>query len=342
MSEQQILMTPFGSHLYGTATPTSDFDFKVLVLPHLDDIIMGKKIANYMVKPEGLGHNASMPEGGIEHEFIPIHIFLDHFFEGQTYALEMAMAVLQGKFDQPIKIGPDYIDVQEWMAELVNRFLTKNVQKMIGYAVSQSNVYGLKTDRYDALIRIKQIIDTNFKNYSTASIRAARLSQTPELIDTLLAGFPAFVSIGEIANARGGTEMSPALTIATKNFPLTSSWAIVLDSITKIIGVYGDRVKKFGGQGADWKALSHAIRIIEQIIEVCEKGTIEFPRPSSVYLREVKAAHVPIEEATLRLTELFNSIETSVATSRLRETTPELTAEFQIFKLALIKRYYRL
>ena len=342
MSEQQILMTPFGSHLYGTATPTSDFDFKVLVLPHLDDIIMGKKIANYVVKPEGLGHNASMPEGGIEHEFIPIHIFLDHFFEGQTYALEMAMAVLQGKFDQPIKISPDYIDVQEWMAELVDKFLTKNIQKMIGYVVSQSNMYGLKTDRYDALVKIKQVIDRNFKDYSSASIKAARLSQTPELIQTLLTDYPSFVSVGEIPNARGGAEMSPALIVATKQFPLTTSWAIVLDSITKNIGVYGDRVKKFGGQGADWKALSHAIRIIEQIIDLCEEGMIEFPRPHSAYLKEVKAGQVSIEDATAYLTELFNSIEKTVASSSLQEITPELTEEFQTFKLALIKRYYKL
>ena len=43
MLVNELLRTVYGSHLYGTSTPSSDFDYKVVYLPPLEDVLLGKE-----------------------------------------------------------------------------------------------------------------------------------------------------------------------------------------------------------------------------------------------------------------------------------------------------------
>src|SRR6478609_1788353 len=97
VDKELVFMTiPTGSRLYGTDTPESDYDFKAIVLPALDDLLLNKKLTNRKEKPEGHGPQDKMTAGGTETEYLPLQVFLDDFFSGQTYALEIAFAVSQG------------------------------------------------------------------------------------------------------------------------------------------------------------------------------------------------------------------------------------------------------
>ena len=66
MTERHLFETPFGSHLYGTATPTSDYDYKVVVLPGFDELIMNGRLTNRVEKPEGWTEDMKMIEGAAE------------------------------------------------------------------------------------------------------------------------------------------------------------------------------------------------------------------------------------------------------------------------------------
>lgn len=342
--ETALFQVPFGSHLYGTNTPSSDYDFKVVCLPSFEDLLMNKKLTNRVVKPDGWKEGDKMRADEEEREYIPLQVFLDQFFEGQTYAVEIAFAVLsdmhtmlERSHGELASTSAESHRVQRWMQELVDRFLTRDVKKMVGYAVSQSQQYGLKTERYNSLVEGRDIIVSKFKG---TPMMSDKLIQHMMVVDYLAQ--LNYFHHDTIMNANGGTESAPALNVGGKQFPLTTKWRTVLESIEKSIQNYGNRVTGHAGQPTDWKALSHAIRIGEQILELLDKGRIEFPRSNAKYLLEVKQGKVELQDAIDYLTKIFNCLDTAVAVSNLQDRTPELEADFYEFKLALLREYYNL
>ena len=126
----------FGSHLYGTNVATSDVDLKVVCLPELDDLLLNRQLTNNRVKPGG--DHDKVDAGETETEYLPLQVFLDDYFNGQTYAVEVVFAVLQGKSD-----ASDFH--VNWCRSLAREFTTRSFDKMVGYVVAQSRAYGLKT-----------------------------------------------------------------------------------------------------------------------------------------------------------------------------------------------------
>lgn len=72
-----------GSRLFGTATPTSDYDHRYVVLPDLKDLALGRVKHSVKLEDEVDGHAFSLQE------------FLRLAGEGQSIALEMLHAPLK-------------------------------------------------------------------------------------------------------------------------------------------------------------------------------------------------------------------------------------------------------
>jgi len=330
-----------GSHLYGNATATSDFDYKAVCLPSLDDLLLNVKVTNRKEKPEGVGQGERMAAGETETEYLPLQVFFNDFFDGQTYALEVAFAAKQNliKFNDELPKGR-VIQVKLIMNDLVDGFLTSNVKKMVGYAVSQSKLYGLKTQRYTSLGEALRTMNLWGREHVFTNEERATLAlvDTPSLVDQLLK--LEHVKRIEIMNAAGGTEAAPGIEICGKQYSLTNRIVTIVKSIEKSLGNYGERVKEFDGEGVDWKALSHAIRITEQVIELSNTGTIVFPRPNAEFLRKVKAGEVSLEEATNYLNSEFAKVDAAVERSVLQTRTPELELKFREWKINSLRLLY--
>lgn len=101
-------------------------------------------------------------------------------------------------------------------------------------------------------------------------------------------------------------------------------------------------MKEFSGEGVDWKALSHAVRITEQVLELCSTGKMTFPRPNADFLRDMKNGKMTLEEATDYLNIQFVKVDDAVANSVLRTRTPELDEEFEKWKVKELSALYGL
>ena len=330
-----------GSHLYGTNGPSSDFDYKAVCLPSLDDVLLNVRIINKKEKPEGLSDHDRMIAGGTETEYLPLQVFFNDFYDGQTYALEVAFAATNGLAIMNDDLTrEEVIFIEAMMHGLIENFLTNNVKKMVGYAVAQSRLYGLKTQRYSTLGDVLR----TFNKWGQANVwtneqrEKLTLNDTPTLMHELLQ-FQHVKRI-EIMNAAGGTEPAPGIEICGKQYSMTNRIHTIVKSIEKSLGNYGDRVKEFEGEGVDWKALSHAIRITEQVIELSTKGYILFPRPNKDYIRSVKAGEVSLEEATDYLNAEFAKVDDVIAKSVLQARTPELDVKFREWKIEQLRRLY--
>jgi hypothetical protein len=338
--EQALFSVLMGSHLYGTATVKSDFDYKVVCLPSLSDLIMLKRVTNKKEKPEGMKAGDKMVAGETETEYVPLQVYFDDFFNGQTYALEMAFAAAQGL--HTTQMEGEYKFWQDLNAEMLEMFLTKNVKKMVGYAVSQSKLYGLKTERYTAMKEFVRAVEEYFKhsfNDGKTDKKRVKLKEAPELLARVQSEF---VKPCTVMNAKGGKEASPGLEVAGKMYPETNTWFTVVESVKSQLANYGERVKEFDGEGVDWKALSHAVRITEQVLELTSTGKLTFPRPNAYFLREVKNGQVPLNVAQAFLEGAFKLVDEAVTSSKLPERTPELEEKFQKWKLENLSYLYGL
>jgi hypothetical protein len=329
-----------GSRLYGTATEKSDYDYKTVCLPALDTLLLNIKVTNRKEKPEGMKAGDRMLAGEAETEYLPLQVFFDDFYAGQTYAVETAFAAKDGKF---VSLDTNDIslvaNMQDIMEELVTKFLNRNVKKMVGYAVSQAKLYGLKNERYTTLTKAVQLLKDALKDVDQ-TLKANdelkfNLLQLPHVKVEKLAG-----SGSKLFHA----EPADVLNICGKQYYFTVSLQTILTSVENTVATYGKRVTLTDkdDEGVDWKALSHAVRITEQILELSNKGTLTLPRPNADVLLKLKNGEVSLPLATAYLEDAFNQIDDAVANSVLRERTNELDAEFKEWKVNVFKLLYGL
>jgi hypothetical protein len=333
-----------GSRMYGTATETSDFDYKAVCLPSFDDLLLNVKVTNRKEKPAGTSQDAKMKAGETETEYVPLQIFFDDYFNGQTYALEIAFAVVQGNFEidhsgfmpvNELTLEREYL--KSIFTDLATKFITRNVQKMVGYAVAQSKIYGLKTERYTSLKAVSGLL-TDYLAFSGSAENSDVLRDQQGLYAGLLT-IP-HTKEAMIPNANGGSALAPAFEVCGKQYPLTNKITTILKSVDGTLKNYGERVKEYEGEQVDWKALSHAIRITEQILELCGTGKLTFPRPNAQFLLDVKSGKLTLDEATNYLNDAFSKVDDAIATSILQEKTPELTAKFREWKVEVLSNLY--
>ena len=88
---------------------------------------------------------------------------------------------------------------------------------------------------------------------------------------------------------------------------------------------YHDQMRKLGAQrkghiaefGYSIKNAYHAIRLLEECIELLETGSITFPRPNADFLRKIRHGQAAVEEVEARWNELDKSIPDVLAKSTI-------------------------
>ncbi|HEX3862743.1 MAG TPA: DUF1643 domain-containing protein [Stellaceae bacterium] len=89
----------------------------------------------------------------------------------------------------------------------------------------------------------------------------------------------------------------------------------------RIVDEYGHRARQAERQeGVDWKALSHAVRVGSQAVELLQTGSVTFPRPDAPHLIAIKLGQLAYREVAAEIEELLIDVEREAE----RSTLPEL------------------
>lgn len=328
---RSFLCVPYGSKLYGTDTPQSDTDNKIIYLPSLNSLLLGHKLKTYKERRDACGNpvpdGASMPEGGIETEFIPLQTFVRDFVRGQTYALEVAFAYLS-------------LFKQEWtvyrfITELVT-FVNADVYPMVGFAKKQTLDYVRRGERLNEALKLHAEILT----IATAAGAPCRLD-TP---------YKDKVILDEVVRCTGlkeGTSVNSNRVLRTlelngRSYLETTELDHLLRLLEKLIATYGDRTNAAAKSDVDYKSLSHAVRVYQQAIELLDTGKITFPRLNGEFLRDVKQGNCNLEEVKELLRQLDDEVQEKIETTALQKRTPELEAEVETWLLKQLQDLYKL
>lgn len=287
----KIIEIKFGSHLYGTNTPTSDLDFKAIYLPTAREIVLGKykkTIAKSRPKAECERNN----KDDIDMEIFSLDRYLELLCEGQTVALDMLFTPT----DNVVSFTGQGASIISEIYTNREKLLTKNVNAFVGYARQQASKYGIKGSRMDALKRTMEILERMSHPHD-------KLSTYEDMIRNLITETKELVSLEktalvEIVLLKGPTGLidQPHLHVNGRFIPFHATVKWAKEVVGKMLEGYGNRARKAHLEGGiDWKALSHAVRVNSEAIELLGTNSITFPRPDADLLIKIKQGQLPYD-----------------------------------------------
>lgn len=284
----------YGSHLYGTDTPTSDVDYKGVFLPTRRQAFLGKIPRSW---GPGTGRAKTAGEknqpGDVDDEFYSLQEFVKLALEGQTVAIDMLHA------DESMWETAHYV----WN-ELVDnrhRFYTKNLKAFVGYARRQAAKYGIKGSR---LATARAVVDW--------------LKENPGKKISEVWSFAAPVVLFEHVDATGD-EKAP-VEILGKRLTAGATTDHYVPTFERYLAEYGSRAKMAEtNQGVDWKAMSHAVRAAIEVEKILVERDLVLPFEPAIadHLRAIKKGELSFVEVQRELEERIERLEGLAAVSTL-------------------------
>lgn len=290
-----IFRCKFGSHLYGTDTPTSDLDYKSVFIPSADDLVLQRapKTISKNTKSNSVTKNSA---DDIDDESYSIQQFIKLLLEGQTGNLDMLFC-------------PENMIIhktEEWDLIVNNKdkFLHSGTSAFVGYTKKQAAKYGVKGFRVGALREILDYLHNYRDDHKLGDIiRSMELPKNENI---------------KIVEIQGKTGPEKHLEVCDRKVPLHATNKYAISVYKRIFDMYGERaLKAEKNEGIDWKALSHAVRVANESIELLTTGKITFPRPDRDLLREIKQGILPYKEVEKIIEKGLVHVEEAQKTSKL-------------------------
>lgn len=303
--------TLFGSHLYGTDTPKSDRDYKAIYMPAAEDILLQRVKRNINQNTNsGNSKNTNQDE---DFEIFSLGEFAKLLLESQTVAYDMLFAPEEFRLDT----GTNLLDKNglgpwEDLQKNKHKFLCKQTKSFIGYAVRQAAKYGIKGSRLAAV------------EDSLCEVRKHSLETV--LGDCAESFVPALI---EKHGETGAIKVHPAdgknvamLEVCGRKIQYSLKLRECEKMLCRVLEIYGERSQLAKQNlGVDWKALSHAVRCMEQVKEFFKTSHMTLPLKA-----EPRALVLAIKKGEMSYLEVAAIIESGYAEIEelaLKSTLPE-------------------
>jgi hypothetical protein len=295
----------FGSHLYGTSTPASDIDFKSIFVPEARSILLqrAKGAINEQRPKQEFEKNVA---GEVEEERFSVQRYLSLLAEGQTVALDVLFAPEWSWTAPP---APEWHEIFENR----HRLLTRKSRAFIGYAMRQASKYGVKGSRVASARKALAYLVAGEGEFG-AQAKLERLEAGIELMTTEtehMAVVPQIMPNGmEVLHWE----------VCGRKMPFTSSIKNAREVMQRLVDEYGKRaLQAESNQGVDWKALSHAVRVGHQALELLSTGHVTFPLPNREHVHAIKLGQHDYKDVASEIEDLLPQIEAAAQTSALPE-----------------------
>lgn len=306
-----IVRIKFGSHLYGTATPASDLDFKSVFIPHARDILLQRvraTVSNQRPKAEGEKNYA----GEVDEEAYSLQRYLGLAAEGQTVALDVLFAPRWSMPENPL---PEWEEIERNR----HRLVTRKSAAFLGYCRQQANKYGIKGSRVAAARVALELLARELTYRGTT----AKLFECEPVIANLTAQHEhmALIEIEGATDVNGVKRAVRHWEVCNRKMPLTQTIKSAHEVMRRIVEEYGHRARQAeSNQGVDWKALSHAVRVGRQAIELLQTGHVTFPRPEAEHLIAIKLGTLAYQDVSAEIEDLLAAVEREAERSTLPES----------------------
>jgi Predicted nucleotidyltransferase. len=296
MSAVCIAKIVHGSNLFGTSNQESDTDVKSVWLPAARDILLGR-IDWTGFDSDSARRNTS---SDIDHEQHDLIRFLRAVSAGHPVAVEMVFAPETAFLGDPHPIWQEIVS-------LAPASIPASISKFLGFIDRQAADFGIGGDRISAVTTALAFLDEAKNRHPKASI--ADVAQ--ELVEACASSF---VKLEMKADG------SQFLQIAGRSTPVENKVSVAQRLASSIIIAFEDRARKLAERDKrDWKAVSHAIRLAEEAVELSTLGRISLPRPNAEELIGIKSGKVSTAEVADKIEAILPEIDTAMRASVLND-----------------------
>ena len=285
-----VYLSQYGSHLYGLDTPSSDLDFRGIYIPSINDIILHKD-------QDETNKEVQIDNNKVDVKIFSLQKFIKLCSKADTNALDLLFS-LRTRADHQWKYEGLVYNVPQEM-EYPVRFIYNNRDKLINtnklespitYAFKQATKYGLKGERLKVLEDILQLC----KEYQSYDFQDIPLYEFIEWADEAMPWDDRHLKV-DILDNKGKKERYLFVCGVQHQFNL--SLKTFTERIEeKIDKEYTSERTKNSKDGNDWKALSHAIRVLVEVQELLETGDIKFPLKNKDFIKDIKLGKVNRED----------------------------------------------
>jgi hypothetical protein len=274
-----------GSRLYGTFREDSDYDLRGVFLPPLLDLLDSrqKDALSFSLEDEILGH--------CEITLWSFGFWLRLLHRGDTNATDLYFAVTH-----PNGVWLETTELKDFRSNYAAEdFLPRDLKGMRGYVRSQALKYGAKGKHFQAGQLVLNAALKFNKDNPDSKVRAFWSDFVGSSEGRIvLREFTADVHLIKTPDNRD------ALSVLEKVFYLESPLHLMVSSVTPIVNAYGHRARA-ALEGTDWKALSHSVRVLEEVIELHQTGKVLFPLQRAELLAKIKRGELSQEEVVKML-----------------------------------------
>ena len=291
-----LFLTKSGSHLYGTNTPNSDSDYIGLFIQAPQSVLVGDRI-DHIVRSTGDDKGKNCKDD-IYITLWNITYWLKTLLSrGDTGAMDLFYAI-----HNKVNVLYNFYSFAEMLD--TNRtcfFDPLKAKSFVGYATTQANRYGTKGERLEVLKNVYEWISfgadgVDFeKDFLSVHMNA--------LVN--MYGHEKYFFLTETNNV-------PSVGLLGKTFMGTISMQEFYNRVKTMYEKYGHRAHTAAEVGGiDWKALSHAVRVLFEYIHLLKNGYIKFPLPEGDknYVLSVKKGEQDFDAVQDVLNNLFEEIE---------------------------------
>lgn len=318
---QLIVEMRSGSHLYGTATPQSDLDYKGVFLPDARDILLQRVPATICEGPQKQQGQRNLP-GAVDRDLFSLQRYLELLADGQTLALEMLFAPNSAIISTP---HPIWLEIQAHR----QRLLCRKVEAALRYSQRQAHRFGIRGQRVNAATMALNWLRGVEQSLGPG---AALADADPER--ALGGDHP---HIGFVDLTMPGGVLARHLEVCGKKLSFQASIGNARDVVERLMAEYGRRsLDSAAANGVDWKSMAHAVRIGRQTVELMVHGHITLPRPDALEILAIRQGQVPVDRVEAMVEDLHQQAENAFRTSPLPEQ-PDM-----LFMEELVLRAYRM
>ncbi|MDE1148176.1 MAG: nucleotidyltransferase domain-containing protein [Azospirillaceae bacterium] len=293
----------FGSHLFGTATPASDVDYKAVYLPEGRDILLNRARDSIVESPPKQAGVKNSP-GDVDREIYSLRRYFDLLAGGQVVAYDMLFAPMAAMTRPP---APLWLEIQANTDRLVSR----RADNFLRYCRQQAIKFSLRGERVIAA------------REGLAALEAAEAFHGPQAkLAEAEAGLTAYVDAHgpalflDLASSQGAPLRH--LEICGRRMPFSGTIKNAREIVQRLVADYGSRARQAAdNDGIDWKGMSHAVRIGREALELFGTGRINFPLACAPELLAIKRGQRPYEEVADLIEALLAEVEDAAGRSAL-------------------------
>ena len=318
-----VYVTKYGSKLYGTDNPNSDTDYKGIFIPNRDDVLLKRDLEHFNFNSND--DNTKNSKDDIDLQLFSVYKFFNLLKKGETGAMDILFSMFRE--DTQVHNDKEFTAI---MMENYKKFYNRNLHSFVGYCVGQSKVYNVRGERFNELHLFVKKFNTLVKEQGSEKLETM-FPLIDEMFEEYAYKYIKYV-MADTSRGSGEAKQGRYVEVLGKRFLGTVTVKYFAEKITYMEEQFGNRARA-SAKGVDFKALSHAVRVISEVEELIDEEFITFPLKNRVYVTRIKEGHESLDDVMDYLDNKLNIVQKKLEKSNLPERSDEVFIDELLLKL---------